>query len=316
MKEAEEFLKPCLTQLLPTAPDAPEVVYSIHPSHSANFETGDCVKLRDNVLSAIRQACQFLESRGVEPQQKLSLPKLISHALPSLIPADRAPAKARDIEIIHTFLDVVVRRCFSDGSSLPVRSIRVNRNAPKTSYFAFAGPQIYDLRHSLVCEDTTSIAKSNARKALIPIFMKLNATLRRLSYFLPVYEADWDRISMILSNVPEDLENLCMEAGQFRESLDHDVFSVTELFDQLPFPGFEDECARSIARLERITWRLQSVQLHPAVTSAHMGLTTLQLKGCRCTTRVRFPDIELTRAFDAAYVAEHDCNNCNRKRRG
>ena len=150
MKEAKGFLKPYLTQLLSTAPNAPEVVYSIHPSHSANFETGDCVKLRDDVLSAIRQACQFLESRGVEPQQKLSLPKFISHALPSLIPADRALAKARDIEIIHIFLDVVVRMCFPDRSSLPVRSIRVNQNAPKSSYFAFTGPQIYDLRHSLI----------------------------------------------------------------------------------------------------------------------------------------------------------------------
>lgn len=281
------------------------MVYSIHPSCSANYKT-DCLKLRDDVLSAIQQACQFLESRGAEPQQKLSLPKLTSQALPSLIPADRAPAKARDIETIHIFLDLVVRMCFLDGNTLPVRSIRADQKAPK-SYFAFTGPQTYDLRHSLICKDTAPTAKSNARKALIPIFLRLNATLRRVSYFLPVYEADWDRISMVLSNIPEDLENLCMEASQFRESLSHDVFSVTELFDQLPFPGFEDECARSIARLERITWRLQSVQPRTAVKSAHMELSTSRLECYRCTTRVRFPDIELTRAFDAAYVPEYYC---------
>lgn len=302
-----------MTQLLSTAPNGPEVIYSIHPSHSANYKTGDCLKLRDDVLSAIRQACQFPESKEVAPQQKLSLPKLISHALPSLTPTDRTPAKARDIEIIHEFLDVVVRMCFPDGNTFPVHSIRADQNAPK-SYFAFTGPQIYYLRHSLICEDTTPTDKSSARKVLIPIFLRLNATLRRVSYFLPVYEDDWDRISMVLSNVPEDLENLCMEAGQFRESLDYDVFSVTELFDQLPFPGFEDECARSIARLERITWRLQNERT--AVKSTHTRLTTCRLERCRCTTRVRFPDIELTRAFDAAYVAEHDCNDCNRTRRG
>jgi hypothetical protein len=250
------------------------------------------------VLGAIRQAYQFLESIEVGPQQKLSLPKLISYALPSLIPADRTPAKARDIEIIHEFLDVEVRICFADGNTLPpVRSIRADQNTPK-SYFTFTGPQTYDLRHSLICEDTTPTAKSNARKALIPIFLRLNVTVRRVSYFLLVYEADWDRISMVLSNLPEDLENLCMEAGRFRESLDHDVFSVTELFDQLPFPSFEDECTRNIARLERITWRLQSVQSRTATKSAHMGSTTSRLKDCRCTTRVRFPGIELTRAFD------------------
>jgi hypothetical protein len=144
---SKEFLEPYLTQLLYTARNAPEVVYSIHPSHSANYKTGDCLKLRDDVLT------------------------------------DRAPAKARDIEIIHTFLDVVVRMCFPNGSILLVCSIRADQNAPK-SYFAFTGPQIYDLRHSLICEDTTHTAKSNARKLLMPIFLRLNATLMRVSYFL------------------------------------------------------------------------------------------------------------------------------------
>lgn len=166
------------------------MIYSIHPSRSANYETGDCLKLRDGLLSAIQQACQFLESRGVANQRKVSLPKLISYALPPLIPIDRAPVKARDIEIIHEFLDVVVGICFPDGNTLlPVRSIRVDQRVPK-SYFAFTSQHKYDLQHLLICDDTMPTAKSNARKALIPIFLGLNATLRRVSYFLQVYEAD------------------------------------------------------------------------------------------------------------------------------
>jgi hypothetical protein len=144
--------------------------------------------------------------------------------------------------------------------------------------------------------------------------MKLNATLRRISYFLLIYEADSKQISMLLSNVPEDLENICMEAGQCRESSDYNTFSVTELFDQLPFPGFDDECGRSIARLERITWRLQKAQSRTAVSAVknvHRVFT-----GCGCTRNVRFPDSELTRAFNLAYVPKHDCNDCNCVSRG
>lgn len=135
------------------------MVYSIHPSYSANYETGDCLKLRHDLLSAIRQACRSLESRGHGSQQQLSLPKL--DTLLPVIHAHEIPEKTRDIEVIYLFLEAVIRMYFQDASTLPVRSIRANQNAPR-SYFAFRDHQINDLRHTLICEDTTLTAKSNS----------------------------------------------------------------------------------------------------------------------------------------------------------
>jgi hypothetical protein len=102
------------------------------------------------------------------------LPRSISHGL-ALVPDD-TPRHIKDMKIILTFLDEVARVFVQDRGIVPRRSIRANQDAPR-SYFAFTADQINDLRHALACGDVTPTAENNARKALIPLFMRLNSYL-------------------------------------------------------------------------------------------------------------------------------------------
>lgn len=245
---------------------------------------------RDDLLRKIREACQII--KGTDPlTQEI------------VIPADGAPPTRRDIEIIRRFLDSEVKVCFRDRNIFPVPSCKGKYRKETSSYFGFWPAQLRYLRHSLMCyEDISPIIESTARKALIPIFVRLNATLKRTSYFSLAYNADWDQISMILSDLPEDLEILCIEAGKSQQYPDHDV-SATRLRDQLP-----DEPA--VARLERLTARLESIQLRIASTSATSGPKSRLIwfrppAGCKCYG-TPLPD-ELQKAFEAAsYVTDSE----------
>jgi hypothetical protein len=91
-------------------------------------------------------------------------------------------ARVRDIKIVQEFLDIVVKVCFVETTTLPVSCIRVCKNT-KRSYFAFITPQMNKLKHALLCEDAMLGPKNKARRALIPVLLKLNGALKRISYF-------------------------------------------------------------------------------------------------------------------------------------
>jgi hypothetical protein len=239
-------------------------------------------------LRKIREACQIIKSTDALTQE-------ISLTFTSLIPAKGAPPTGRDIEIICRFLDRVVKVCFPEANIFAVLSCK-GKYVETSSYFGFGPEQLRYIQHSLMCyEDISPIIESTARKALIPIFVRLNATLKTTSYFWLTYNADWDQISTILSDLPEDLEILCIHAGKSQQYPDHDVFSAMRLRDQLL-----DEPA--VARLERLTERLESIQSRIASTSATSGpkgrRVWLRRKRCKCDG-TPLPD-ELQKAFEAA----------------
>jgi hypothetical protein len=284
----------------------------MHPSHSANFEkVRDCSIKRDRLFLAIKEACRLIKSDadGADTsEQSRILPIVIPRALSSSTILELALERKSDVDVLTGFLNTVVKLCLPYADSLPPRAIRADSKAP-SSYFAFNESQRRELKHHMLCNDEKT-QRSLARKTLIPILLRLNHALTRRAYFLQVYHTDWDIVSDVLLNLPESLEELCMHAAQVPKlRQDNDYFSTFELFDHLTTAEVGSDLVRAMGRLERITHRLKRLQPQIRVRTESRFATKAPLN-CKCKERIRFDDNELTKAFDRAYVPDHDCSKC------
>jgi hypothetical protein len=114
-----------------------------------------------------------------------------------LIPLPNAEIEtSRCVGYLRDFLDVLAKICFK-YYRLPSISVEIKEAARKL-YFTFERWQINFLRHILVCIDTKMCTKVATQAILIPLFMRLNLSLRLISYFpadnVLAYEVDWKNI--------------------------------------------------------------------------------------------------------------------------
>ena len=298
-KEAKAFLEKYRGQLLRSQGASIQIVYTMHPSHSANYSK-DCHKKRNALFQAIEYAYGQLPGQPNSTRESILGPPLVSST-------DKSSSQTRRVRTIQEFLDVLGILCFHEGN-LPARCISPKA---KPSYFAFTTDQKIILRHMMFCVDHQSSRKNRARAELVPLLLSLNRTLQKRGYFGDALTADLVRISVALSRAPSDLEELCELLMGVEDSTGHDVFSVEALFDQLPFPVLEDEHARRMAKLERIVLRAQTGGLFTKQARLRRNKPEILREFCGCDHGFRFSDSELQDGFREAYHVEHDCYSSN-----
>jgi hypothetical protein len=277
------------------------VVYSFHPSYSVNYNFQNCHKRRTALYDTIRDACGRVRSiTGAVPVPSPGPLVYASSNLPVESPSD--------VNIVRDFLNTLAELCFPSGQNLPVRcvSLRV-----QPCYYSFTPQQIKFLQHTYLCGTNGSGSKGEALHMLIPLFMKLNGTLTKVSYYHPVYTVDIDKVIQILTTTPSNLEQMCLRIVDSENS-----FVPPGMTFNLQGPHIRHQVIQSLARIT--TTMTPLIQTSLKIRKVYQQykykfprpVNYQQTTVCRCGSGFRSSEPEIREAFAQAFVPGHDCTAC------
>jgi hypothetical protein len=221
------------------------------------------------------------------------------------VPISKKTEKTRDVQIIKRFLHTLAKLCFED-CDMPLIGVGTRPEARK-SYFTFKDWHMKMLRHVLLCKDRTLDPKV-VRASIIPLLMTLNLALQRTSYFpedLPMaYDISWTKIYDIMTNAPDNLEEMC------RQLLDPETPEAMQpsqvtLFCELRNAGLSEGQISILCRMDRITRSAKNILSQRSKRPRQLSVTWVGLidKDCCCSDK---PVLEesLREAFSDANVTQ------------
>lgn len=214
----------------------------MHPSHSVNYNSGD-IKLRSQLLNSITEACYKLHAKNRElfpaPTGCGNL-----YGRPRLMPSGEE--NRRDTRWVEILLRSLIVLCLQPRHQLPVASLNTNAYYKlerwHEDYF------VHILKNRSVKDDqATQIATS-----LIPLFNRLNRSMRTTSWYLQTYDANWGTIAEVLSDGLAMLEDAC-------RLLENNPFPETSGDGENPESTDTDDSSDILSRGKRITTRIAAL---------------------------------------------------------
>lgn len=110
------------------------------------------------------------------------------------------PTSFTGTEWLQDSLDIFMKLCFQLRHRLPTITIE-----PGPFYCLKA----WHLKWFERCSQAQAGCIDHARALLIPVFLDLNSCVRRTSFFLPIYEIEWEILSQVLERFTKQLEQTC-----------------------------------------------------------------------------------------------------------
>jgi hypothetical protein len=277
------------------------VVYSFHPSHSVNYNFQDCHKRRTTLYDSIRDACgRVRRTTGAVP---------VLSPRPLVYVTSNQPVESpSDVNVVRDFMNTLAELCFPPEQSLPVRcvSLRV-----QPCYYSFTPQQIEFLQHTYLCGPNGSGSKGEALHMLIPLFMKLNGTLTKISYYHPVYTVDVNKVIQILTTKPSNLEQMCLRIVD-----SENTFVPPGMILNPQDPHIRHQVIQSLARITTTITPLIETRLKVRKVSQQYKykfprpVDYQQTTVCRCGSGFRSSEPEIREAFAQAFVPKHYCTAC------
>lgn len=156
--------------------------------------------MRTQLLNSIAEACRRLQAKSPE-----ILPAPTWCGDPDgqlrLIPSRE---NQRDTRWVENLLWTLMVLCLRPRHRLPALSLNTN------AYYKLAHWQEGYFNHVLENSDVKDDKSTIIAIALIPLFRRLNKTLKTTSWYLQTYEANWGEIANVLSDDGlATLENIC-----------------------------------------------------------------------------------------------------------
>jgi hypothetical protein len=170
----------------------------MHPSHSVNYNSGD-IELRTQLLDSIAEACYKLHAKNSElvpdptgcgdPYRRLRL-----------MPFGESRRDTRWVEILLQSLIVL---CLQPRHQLPAASLNTN------AYYKLASWHEDYFVHILENRDVKDDQETKIAARLIPLFRRLNKSMRTTSWYLQTYDVNWGKVADVLSDGLAILEDVC-----------------------------------------------------------------------------------------------------------
>lgn len=176
-----------------------EWVYAMHPSHSVNYNSGD-IKLRTQLLRSIAEACYKLHPKNPE---MLPAPTGCGDLYE---PLGLMPFRddGRDTRWVEDLLRGLIVLCLRPRHQLPAASLNTN------AYYKLASWHEDYFVHILENRDVKDDQETKLAASLIPLFRRLNKSMRTTSWYLQTYDANWGIIADVLSDGLAILEDVCV----------------------------------------------------------------------------------------------------------
>lgn len=170
----------------------------MHPSHSVNYNSGDII-LRTQLLNSIAESCYKLHAKN---------PKLVPaptgcsdpYGHLRLMPFSESPRNTRWVEILLQSLIVL---CLRPRHQLPAATL------DKNAYYKLLSWHEDYFVHILENRDVKDDQATKIAAHLIPLFRRLNTSVRTTSWYLQTYDANWGNIADVLSDGLAILEDVC-----------------------------------------------------------------------------------------------------------
>lgn len=174
-----------------------EWVYAMHPSHSVNYNSDD-IELRTQLLNSIAEACHKLNVKNPG-----LLPALTGCGNPNgrlrLIPSREDRRDTRWVEIL---LQTLIVLCLRPRHRLPAASLNTNH------FYKLARWHEDYFVHILDSPDVKDDQATKIATSLIPLFRRLNKSMKTTSWYLQTYEANWGEIADVLTDGHAILEDV------------------------------------------------------------------------------------------------------------
>lgn len=190
-----------------------EWVYAMHPSHSVNYNSSD-VGLRTQLLNSIAEACHKLHVKnpGLLPAPT-GRGDLNGHLSSTSSRKDR-----RDTQWVEILLRALVVLCLRPRHRLPAASLNTN------SFYNLERWHLAYFVHIVENPDVKDDQGSKIATSLIPLFRRLNKSMKTTSWYLQTYEANWGEITDVLADGLAILEDICglLETNHLRGTCEYD----------------------------------------------------------------------------------------------
>lgn len=241
-----------------------EITYAIHPSYSVNRNEADA-EMRQKLFRSISKACANLREERHDNiwEEQVRMNPTVSEETPESMSRLEVSKNSR---CLGNFLEVVLRSCFLPKHRLPASNI-VKGVRRRYDLESWQNKWFSHMEESL---DSTAHHEDQARAFLIPVFKLINRSLRRTSWFLPIYEvADLPEVCQVFADRLPEIEYACyllsgdtgadrhFVAGEREHGPAHrDVYDVLTKMDEIT---------------ERATQLWENTQPHPPRISWYVG---------------------------------------------
>ncbi|KAH8698145.1 hypothetical protein GQ44DRAFT_764828 [Phaeosphaeriaceae sp. PMI808] len=253
----EGFIKPRKLEIQTTSGTPSEVIFTRHPSTSANYHP-DCRTRRKTLLRAVERACAGSKLERQNSFRSLTLLRAEPGFNPLAIYSQPQATKFKGSRPIQDLLLMLGQLCFR-GCNLPQPSLHARHSDSPESFFAFKRWHIEKIRCLLQEDKSRHNERDRARANLIPFFLMLNASLKRVSYFFLEHEVNWRQVQKALTYVPAGFHSICQVLSGSKSN-GEDSLSVASLFDELPYA--ESRQKRNVAepQIERLITCLEGLE--------------------------------------------------------
>ena len=245
-----------------------------------------------------------------------TLPGLdLQSILPGIYREDRAKEVAASGPVQSLLL--VLAELIFHGKEVPSPCLQARSNR-RVSFFVCEKLQ-FDLMRCLLNGDSLYGTKDRARAKLLPLFLVLNTSLERVSYFRLNHEANWDQVGKALTYIPIDLEHICQVISGIEVTMEGNAFSTALLFDKLPYAGYQGDLDAIQARVKWMMTCLQNFTQQER--KAHSEMRSSRLvhflgSNCRCIHSKEMVDGVVQLSLSDAYVSKHACGGlCSQEKR-
>lgn len=159
-----------------------KIIYTKHPSHSVNYNKNS-VEKRTDLLNSISEACRELRLRS---------PAMFHSGLFDKNKTQPA-ASPHDTRWVETLLWALIKLCIGPWLRLPPKNMEAD------GFYRLEAR--YHMHFLRIRRDLSAILHPTKQIAyvLIPLFRRLNGCLKRTSWFMSAYEANWSEISCALT---------------------------------------------------------------------------------------------------------------------
>lgn len=218
----------------------------------------DDIQKRQTLLTAICEVCDVLASNESNVPRKTDIFQDAASRKLTISNLNNMPTSFTGTEWLQDSLDIFMRLCFRLRHRLP--TIRIEPGP-------FCCLEAWHLKWFDQCSQAKTGSTDHARALLIPIFLDLNSCVRRISFFLPIYEIQWEILSQILKRFTNELERTCYVLASGVES-GEDITS-----------GIRCSSNRNVAevRFNRIVCRTKKLwenrPHHPKRTAQYVGFS-------------------------------------------
>ncbi|KAJ5284690.1 hypothetical protein N7497_000016 [Penicillium chrysogenum] len=190
-----------------------EWVYAMHPSHSVNYNSSD-TELRTRLLNSIAEACHKLH---VKNPGLLPRPTGCGGLNEHLNPISSRKGR-RDTQWVEILLQTLVVLCLRPRHRLPAASLNTN------SFYKLERWHEAYFVHILESPDVKDDQESKIATSLIPLFTRLNKSMKTTSWYLQTYEANWGEITDVLADGLAILGDICalLETSHLHGTYEYD----------------------------------------------------------------------------------------------